>query len=207
MQKILLATGNIGKANEMLEVLQSLPCEFLTLADLNLENDAQEIGETHEENALIKARYFFQKTKLPTIGEDSGITVDALRGELGIHTRRWGAGEQANDQEWLDYFLDIMSNENNRKATFYCASAFVFQNDEMHLEKIFTGETKGKLTTEPQCPLPAGIPISALFIPENHTRVYAALNNNEKNAISHRGKTMKQLKEYLADFLLEIENT
>ena len=197
MQKILIATGNRGKAKEMLEVLSDLPCEFLTLADLDLENDAIEDGITHEENALIKAHHFYDKIGLPTIGEDSGISVDALSGELGIHTRRWGAGENASDEEWLEYFLKRLEKEEDRRASFFCASAFVFNNTEV----VFVGETKGRLTKKPMCALPHGIPISALFVPDGESKVYAMLSNEEKNKISHRGKAMHQLKAYLQRFL------
>ena len=215
MQKILIATGNQGKAREMLEVLSDLPFEFITLKDLGMENDADECGKTHEENALIKAYHFHKKTGLPTIGEDSGIWVQALEGELGIHTRRWGAGEKASDEEWLDYFLKRLSKEENRKAKFFCASAFVFSGEEKvftgasdggggfakdseKIEKVFTGETEGELTQKPMCPLPKGIPISALFVPAGAKKVYAMLSEKEKNQISHRGKAMHELKSFLS---------
>lgn len=195
--KILIATGNKGKAKEMLEVLSSLPCEFVTLADLNFENDAEEDGVTHEENALKKAYHFYKKTGLPTIGEDSGISVEALKNELGIHTRRWGAGENASDEEWLDYFLKRLESEQNRNAKFTCVAGFVYKDTE----ELFKGETKGYLEKEPKCELPHGIPISALFVPDGEEKVYANLSVNEKNKISHRGKAMHQLKDYINEFL------
>lgn len=198
-QQILIATGNIGKAGEILEVLHDLPCKFLTLADMGLANDVEEDGLTHEENALKKAHYFHQKTGLPTIGEDSGISVDALVGELGIHTRRWGAGESASDEEWLNYFLKRLSEEQNRRARFFCAAAFVAPGREA----LFTGETAGVLAIAPQCPPPKGIPISALFVPAGEAKVYALLSPHEKNRISHRGKAMHQLRTYLQAFLSE----
>lgn len=195
--KILIATGNRGKAKEMLEVLTTIPCEFITLADLNLKNDAVEDGITHEENALKKAWHFYKKTGLPTIGEDSGIEVEVLKNELGIHTRRWGAGENASDEEWLDYFLKRLENEKNRNAKFTCTAAFVFENTQ----ELFTGETKGYLEKEPKCNLPHGIPISAIFVPEGEKDVYANLSINGKNKVSHRGKAMHQLKDYIEEFI------
>ena len=193
MKKILIATGNQGKAGEMLEVLSDLLIEFVTLKDLGLKNDAVEDGVTHEENALKKAVHFYKKTGLPTLGEDSGIHVDALEGELGIHTRRWGAGEEASDQEWLDYFLDRMMQESNKKASFYCATALIFDD----LQEVFTGKTSGYLKSEPQCDIPYGIPVSALFVPDGSDKVYAQLSKQEKNQVSHRGKAMHLLKDYL----------
>jgi XTP/dITP diphosphohydrolase len=195
MTKILIATGNAGKCKEMLEVLSVLPIEFVSLADLGFANDAEETGTTYRANALIKAHHFAKRTGLPTIGEDSGIEVAALQNELGVKTRRWGAGEKATDEDWLAVFLERMQSETNRSAAFNCAAAFVDGNDEI----VFEGRTKGTLLQEPQCEIPHGIPISALFIPEGKTKVYAAMNPDEKNAISHRGKALYQLKDFLVE--------
>lgn len=193
MKKILIATGNVGKFGEIMEVLGSLPIEFCSLADLGIENDVEETGETFAENALLKAKYFFELTKIPTIAEDSGIEVSALPGELGVKTRRWGAGESATDEEWLDFFLRRMETEEDRSATFFCSA--VFYDGEK--TEIFSGETSGTLEKTPQCPIPKGIPVSALFVPDGFSRVFAAMSPEEKNAVSHRGKAMAQLQKFL----------
>ncbi|MCT4592092.1 MAG: hypothetical protein N4A36_01770 [Candidatus Gracilibacteria bacterium] len=200
--KILLATGNQGKAKEMMEVLRDLDCEFVTLKDLGLPNDVMEDGETYRENAFKKAYHFYKKTGLPTIGEDSGIQVDALEGELGIHTRRWGAGEEASDIEWLDYFLDRMKDENNRRSRFFCTACFVFDN----IEKYFEDSTEGNLSKEPLCEIPQGIPMSAVFVADGETKAYAQMTREEKNAISHRGKTMSKLSDFLKKFIYDRKN-
>ncbi len=193
MTKILIATGNQGKFREIMEVLGDLPIEFVTLADLGLVNNVEETGDTYEENAYLKAEAFFAQTGIPTIAEDSGLEVTALRGELGVKTRRWGAGENASDKEWLDFFLRCMETEADRSATFHCVAAFV----DGDTRQSFHGSTPGILTKEPQCDIPHGIPVSALFIPEGHSLVYAAMSPTEKNQVSHRGKAMHQLKEFL----------
>ncbi len=191
--KILIATGNIGKYNEIMEVLGDIPLSFVTLEDLQLKNDVEETGITHEENAFIKAEYFHEKTGLPTIAEDSGLEVAALKGELGVTTRRWGAGEHATDEEWLEHFLKRMKKESDRAATFSCVAAFIDKNTR----ESFHGESRGILTKKPMCPIPKGIPISALFIPEGKTQVFAAMSKEEKNSVSHRGTAMQQLRKYL----------
>ncbi len=84
-----------------MEVLEDLPFKFVSLNDEHITEDVEENGETYEENAIIKAEFFGRLTSLPTIADDSGILVDALEGELGVKTRRWGAGAQASDDEWL----------------------------------------------------------------------------------------------------------
>lgn len=207
MTKILIATGNIGKFTEMMEVLGDLPFTFIGLHDLDLINDAKETGETYEENAFIKAEHFHKKTGLPTLAEDSGLEVSALAGELGVKTRRWGAGENATDQEWLEYFLNRLEPEEDRTAKFCCYAAFVSDNTSEQgglppcpvIRKGFSGESRGVLAKEPLCEIPKGIPVSALFIPEGHTTAFAAMTQEEKNSISHRGEAMHAVKKFLEE--------
>lgn len=191
--RVLIATGNAGKLREMLEVLDELPIEFVSLCDLKLKNEVEESGSTYKENAFLKADFFHELTGMPVIAEDSGLEVSALTGELGIKTRRWGAGENATDEEWLAYFLNRMETENDRRAVFNCAAAFVSDS----AREIFIGKTHGLLTRTPECPIPHGVPASAIFIPEGKAKVFAAMTPSEKNAVSHRGKAMHTLKAFL----------
>ncbi len=185
MKNILIATKNPGKYGEILEVIEDLPFKFLFLGDLGIEDsDFEEDGKTFEDNSFKKAKYFFDKTGYLTIGEDSGILVDAFPGELGVKTRRWGAGEHAPDKEWIDYFMERMKGVENRKAKFVSNICFFDGNSKEH----FQGETEGIITEKLLVPIVPGIPISSCFIPEGSLKVYAALSIDEKNKISHRGK-------------------
>ncbi len=97
--QLLIGTKNRGKHIEIGEVLGDLSIELLSPADLKISIDPEETGSTFAENALLKARHFFEHGgAVPTIADDSGIIIDALQGELGIHTRRWGAGADATDR-------------------------------------------------------------------------------------------------------------
>lgn len=191
--KILIATGNTGKFKEIMEVLSDLPHEFVSLKDLGMNNDVEESGSTYEENAFLKADHFFQKTGIPTIAEDSGLEVSALKGELGVKTRRWGAGEKASDEEWLEYFLNRMESEEDRSAKFICCAVFVLENTR----RVFHGESRGVLSEKPLCSVPHGIPVSALFIPVGKDTAFACMSKEEKNSVSHRGNAMRQLREFL----------
>jgi XTP/dITP diphosphohydrolase len=191
--KILIGTTNKGKFKEISEVLSSLPIELITPDTLGITEVPVETGENYEENALIKAKFYSEKSGLTTVAEDSGIEVDALPGKLGHLTRRWGKGENATDEEWLSHFLDMMKKQENRSATFKCTAAIIHEG-KFH---VFHGECRGQILTEPQVALPHGIPISACFVPEGMTKVYAALSPEEKNLISHRGRAMHQVKEFL----------
>ena len=187
--KILIATQNKGKFKEILEIFGELPHEFLSFDDLEISPDFEENGETFEETALAKARHFSLLSGLPTVADDSGIIVEALENELGIKTRRWGAGETASDEEWISYFMKRMEKEGNRYARFLCAAAFVNENKE----DVFLGETRGFITKSLEAPIYPGVPLSSVFVPDGFDKVYSALDTAEKNKISHRGKAFIQL--------------
>ncbi|MBD3157028.1 non-canonical purine NTP pyrophosphatase [Candidatus Peregrinibacteria bacterium] len=200
--KLLIATQNIGKFGEIKEVLGSLPLELyhLKLDDFStlLQDDTfEEHGSTFEENAELKAMHYHELIGIPTIGEDSGIIVDALKGELGVKTRRWGAGANATDEEWIEHFMNVMKDipQHERTARFVSAAAFKNGDGEV---AMFRGQTEGIITMQMEAPLKPGIPLSSCFKPKGKNKVYAALSEKEKNQISHRGKAFHELKQYLS---------
>lgn len=199
--KLLIATQNIGKFSEIEEVLRSLPLDLyhLKLKDFkgHLKDDHfEEHGRTFEENAELKAMHYHKLIGMPAIGEDSGIIVDALEEELGVKTRRWGAGANATDEEWIEHFMKVMKDipEEKRTAHFVCAAAFIDGGGEV---AMFRGQTEGIITHELEAPLRPGIPLSSCFRPVGKNKVYAALNENEKNKVSHRGKAFHELKDFI----------
>lgn len=152
-----------------------------------------EDSETFSGNALKKAKFYYERTGILTLAEDSGILVNALKDELGVKTRRWGAGEKASDEEWVEYFLKQMSGFSDRGAKFVCCSCLLGEG----IEEFFEGETKGVITENLQAPILKGLPLSSCFLPEGMEKVYAALSTEEKNLISHRGKAIKKVREFL----------
>jgi XTP/dITP diphosphohydrolase len=199
--RLLIATKNTGKFTEISEVLSDLDLELyhLKMSEMqqHLNGDYfEENGETFEENAEKKALHYNSLTGIPAIGEDSGIIVDALKGELGVKTRRWGAGENATDEEWIEYFMKVMEDvpEENRTARFICAAAFIDGGGEV---AMFRGQTEGIITKSLEADLKPGIPLSSCFRPEGQNKVYAALSEKEKNSVSHRGKAFHELKNFL----------
>jgi len=195
MQKLLIATKNFGKFKEIESVLKDTPFELINLQDIGIDEDVEETGKTYEENAILKAQFFQKLSGLPTIADDSGITVEALKNELGVKTRRWGAGADASDTEWLDFFLKRMESETNRNSEFFTTIAFIASENEA--PQIFRGVCKGIITKAPESEYLKGIPLSAVFKPEGLNCVYSALTPEEKGKISHRGRAASALKEYL----------
>lgn len=193
-QKILIATRNTGKFRELMEVLAPLPFKFVSLNDEKIEGDVEEDGGTYEANAILKAEVFGRKANLPTIADDSGIVVDVLKNELGVHTRRWGAGKDADDATWLTFFLNRMEKEADRRAEFVSVVALYWPGEP---PVTFRGECRGQILKEPQVKPEPGIPLSSVFLPDRKNKVFSALDKHEKNQISHRGKAIKKCAEYL----------
>jgi len=198
MEPFLIATANLGKFKEIATAMEALQYRFLSLCDLGLEGQqVEETGITHEENAHLKADFFYQKTGHLTLGEDSGLEVEELQGELGLHTRRFGAGEKASDEEWLRVFLERMGeiSPKKRNARFICV--MVLKMPPTGKEFVFEGEARGHIVLKPEAPILPGLPLSSVFKPDGFDRVYAALTRNEKNQISHRGLAAGKVVEFL----------
>lgn len=195
MRKILLATLNPGKRNEIISALMPMEkIEFISLPELGISTPVDETGTTYFENAMIKAKeYYKMGGGLPVIAEDSGMEVSALDGELGVNTRGWGAGADAADEDWLAHFMERMKQENNRAARFVCHAIYMDESGY----KYFEGECSGTITHEIEGPIYKGIPLSAVFKPLGADKVYSAMSEEEKNLLSHRGKAIKNLRNYL----------
>jgi len=193
---ILIATRNPGKFKEISSMLAETGARFLSPADLGITEDFDETnGETYEDNALGKARFYGKRAKdMIVVADDSGLIVEALKGELGVQTRRWGAGEKATDEEWLDFFMNRMKGEEERSAGFVCAAAIRFPSG---MEEVFTKQTPGEILREIKAAIKPGIPLSSVFLPEGYDKVYASMTNEEKNKLSHRGKAFAEVLNYL----------
>lgn len=195
--QLLIGTSNKGKIIEMREALKDRSFEIISPGQLGITDVLHEEGSTFEENARQKALFYFERANIPTLADDSGIIVEALENELGIHTRRWGAGQSATDQEWIEYFLKRMKKESNKRARFICCLCFI---DEAGKKHLFEGACDGTITETLEAKYLPGLPISACFKPDGFDRVYSALSIEEKNAISHRGKALQKF----IDFTMKV---
>jgi XTP/dITP diphosphohydrolase len=194
MKELLIATKNPGKYREITEVLAGHNFKFVFLGDLDVEDgDFEEDGSTFRENAFKKAKYYGDKLGMFSLGEDSGIEVAALKDELGLETRRWGAGHDASDEEWADFFMRRMEKEEDRNARFMCSACLYGDG----IEEYFDGETAGVITEKLMAPLLKGLPLSSSFLPNGEDKVYAALGAERKSEISHRGKCIKKVLVFL----------
>lgn len=193
--KLLLGTANRGKTIEMASALAPLAPDIVTPADLGIEGSPPEDFPTLEQNALSKARFYAERSGgIPTLAEDTGLYVEALKDELGVKTRRWGAGPDATDDEWLAFFLERMEREENRSAKFVAVVAYVESDGR---ERLFESEARGTILRSPQAAYLPGLPVSSVFLPDGFDRVFSALTHDEKNAISHRGRALRKFMEHM----------
>lgn len=203
MKKLLIATKNPGKFKQFTEFLDGVNLELAYLGQMDIsDEDFKEDGETFEENALKKAEYYGALLGADMVlAEDSGLLVDALPGELGVKTRRWGAGADASDVEWIEYFMDRMKGSEQRGAQFVANVCILVDGKPYHFQK----ENRGVISEKLLAPIEEGIPLSSCFIPDGHEKVYAHFSPEEKMEVSHRGKAMAEAKKFLLEFLSDEE--
>lgn len=190
MQKIVLATNNQGKVNELQKLLADAGFDIVAQNQFNIP-DADETGLTFIENAILKARHTSKLTGLPAIADDSGLAVDALGGEPGIYSARY-AGEHGNDKSNNNKLLVALQNvpKEARTAYFYCALVFM-RHEADPTPIVCLGKWNGIILNEQQGD--GGFGYDPLFyIPELGCTA-AQLTKEQKSQISHRGQALKQL--------------
>lgn len=190
MQKVVLATGNPGKVNELADLLRDFGMDIVAQTSLGVES-AEETGLTFIENAILKARHASQQTGLPAIADDSGISVDALGGAPGIYSARY-AGEEATDEQNLHKLLDAMKSvpDGERQAQFNCVLVYL-RHAEDPTPLVFHGRWHGIITHEPSGQ--GGFGYDPIFYVPELNCTSAELTKSEKQAISHRGKALAML--------------
>ncbi|SDD93394.1 RdgB/HAM1 family non-canonical purine NTP pyrophosphatase [Riemerella columbipharyngis] len=184
MKEILIATHNEHKKEEIQNILGN---GFLvkSLSDYNITEEIEENGKTFNENALIKAQYCFDKTGVPSIGDDSGLVVEALNGRPGIFSARY-AGDH-DFQSNIQKVLHELEGIENRKAYFVTVMCLV-DNDGI---QYFEGRINGTITKENKGH--KGFGYDPIFIPENCEKTFAEMLPEEKNKISHRRRAIDKL--------------
>ena len=189
MEKFIFATSNAKKIQEVRGILGS-SYEVLSLADIHFEGEIPEPFDNIRENSIHKANFFFEKTNLPCIAEDSGLEVDALDRRPSAYSARY-AGEERNDITNYKKVLTELGESENRKARFI--SIITYKNKER--EVVFEGNMEGEIAKSPLGS--NGFGYDPIFIPDGYNKTNAELSLEEKNAISHRKKALDELVRYL----------
>lgn len=195
--KILIASNNQHKIIEFQAIFRTLDnIKFLTPRDLNLEIEIEENGTTFEENSIIKAKKYFEISKIPTIADDSGLIVPDLNNEPGIYSARYagiGSTDNLNRQKLLENIK--LKGLIEPKAKFICIICFYDGNNEY----IFNGECQGKIIDNERGN--NGFGYDPIFVPDGFSLTFAELNSEIKNKISHRAKALEKFKFFMNEYL------
>ena len=195
--QFVMATNNLKKRDEMERILKELGIEVLTAKQAGADlGDVEETGTTFEENAYIKAKAALDLTGKASIADDSGLMVDALNGEPGVYSARYG-GPGATDEEKVQKLLKNIENvpEEKRTARFVSAICCLFPNGK---ELMVRGECPGKIAYAPAGE--GGFGYDPVFVVEGG-KTFAELTAEEKDAVSQRGAALRKLKAALRETL------
>jgi XTP/dITP diphosphohydrolase len=192
VSEIIFASRNKGKIQEVKDILAGTELHIVSLLDLNDHEYIIEDGMTFEENAIKKAFHVFNKYKIPVIADDSGLVVDQLNGQLGVHSARYSGPNATNDQNNMKLIEELKHLPEPHPAKYFCSA--VYYNGEKYLTA--EGEEKGIIILNAKGA--HGFGYDPLFIPESYSVTMAELDPKEKNKISHRAKAFNELKKKLS---------
>jgi XTP/dITP diphosphohydrolase len=198
VMRLVLATGNVKKREELARILVGLDVELVPMTDLGLEG-AAETGDTFEANALVKARAVAAASGSPALSDDSGLEVDALNGQPGVHSARY-AGPDANDTANNARLMQELAGlpDEMRTARFVCVAALVTPDGR---EWLTRGEMEGGITDEPRGA--HGFGYDPYFVAEGLDVTNAELPPEDKDARSHRGQAFRQMRALVEALLAE----
>jgi XTP/dITP diphosphohydrolase len=191
--RLLLATNNKGKIREYKNLLLGIPFQIATPAEIGIPPNVDETGVSFEENAGLKALSMARQSGLLSLADDSGLEVDALGGEPGVHSHRF-AGEGASDADRVNFLLAKLKGipENKRTAQFRCVIAIAEPHGKTDL---FSGICRGVIISEPRGN--NGFGYDPVFLIPKLGKTMAELTLDEKNLISHRARAAEKAKEFL----------
>ena len=194
--KVVLASKNPHKLVEISKITEKFDMELVLQSGLGIDIDVDETGTTFEENSLLKARAVMEATGLPALADDSGIAVDALNGEPGIYSARYGFDESLDD--WGRLLLLLKNTEHvpdgQRQAQFVCVITMVTPEGQVIQAR---GEIHGELLREPVGE--NGFGYDPIFYYPPFGKTTAEISPEEKNEVSHRGKALKVFYEKLKE--------
>ncbi len=187
--ELVFVTNNSNKLNEI-QSLVSNDIAIKSLKDINFHNEIDETELTLEGNALLKARHIHSKFGLDCFADDTGLEIEALNGAPGVFSARY-AGKECIAQDNINKVLNELKENKNRSARFITIIALIINDKEF----IFKGECVGEITINQKGS--EGFGYDPIFLPNSCKLTFAEMDNNEKGKISHRGKAVKKLVEFL----------
>ena len=200
--EVLVATGNPGKMREIQESLRSLPIRLRYLGEFRDISPVEEVGETYEENAILKAVSYSKQAGICSLADDSGLEVDALGGKPGVLSARYGGD---SDQERTERLLMALTQGplHERTARFVCCMAFAgwppgesrSGSGEPQVLNVCESRCEGLIGEEPRGA--NGFGYDPVFVPTGYDETFAELSSAVKNVISHRAQALAAMRQFL----------
>ena len=187
--ELVFATHNAHKIKELQEILGD-SVKLISLTDLGVTAEIEETGTTIEENALLKAKYVSDKFGVNVFADDTGLEIEALNGEPGVISARY-AGEAKNPVDNMEKVLLLMQDKENRNARFRTIISLILKGKEYRFEGVVNGQIL-------KIPIgDNGFGYDPIFMPDGYTLSFAQMDSDTKNNISHRGKAVEKLINFL----------
>ena len=188
--QLVFATANAHKVREVRELLADTEYTVVSMRDLGVTEDIPETEDTLAGNALLKARYLHRTYGYDCFSEDTGLEIDALNGQPGVRTARF-AGERATAADNIRLSLQKLKGNDHRTARFRTVMALILDGKE----RLFHGVCEGSITETPTGT--DGFGYDPIFRPDGFDRSFAQMTAEEKNSVSHRGRALRKLIEFL----------
>lgn len=192
--EIVLATRNKKKIEEIKRITVGLPITVLSLDDFSNCPEVAEDQDTFEGNAVKKAIEICRCAGKPSLADDSGLEVNALGGAPGVYSARYAGGAGANDRANYEKLLSELRNvpDEKRGARFVCCIALAFPDGSV---KTFFGYSEGRISQKPKGA--TGFGYDPVFIPKGYKMTFAEMQGEDKDRLSHRGKALEKMIEFL----------
>ncbi len=190
MKQLLIATKNPGKAKEIGGFFERAGIKTQSLIDFPDIKAIEETGTTFEENAILKAKSYFQLTGMPCVADDGGLEIDALGGEPGVKSRRW-IGREMTDWEMVDYALKRLEGVPREKRTARLRAVIAFYDGDVCLTE--TDALEGVLLDERPTEMDPGLPFRGLLFIPQFNKLYKDLTHEEHESVNHRRKMLTRM--------------
>ena len=205
MKKLLIATTNLAKLEELLmrvKDLENQGIKILTLSDVEVgDEEPEETGKTFKDNAKLKARYYGTLTNLPTIADDGGLLIPYLNNEPGVKSKRW-MGREATDKELINFTLSNLRGCTGTKRMAFLETCLCFYNPKTNKTIYEIEKIKGYIGLKSSGRPTDGYPYRALFIVDKYHKFYDELTMEEHQEVNHRIIALKRLTKRITDLIL-----
>ena len=190
MKRLLIATHNPAKVTEIklgLKPLTKSGIKLITISDLKIKDKPEETGKTFEENALLKAKFYADISKLPTLADDGGVAIKELNGEPGVKSRMW-LGYEATDEELINHTLKELKGKGMDKRKAYLETCLCYFDRKTNTTIYQKERINGYIAIKPSSKRLEGYPFRSLFIinVSGKSKYYDGLNSKEQRQLNHR---------------------